>query len=197
MSMMNFLSIVGPFGFPVLGLGAAGAAALVWQARSRLHVPDLNGGLRLALLATGWMGSLTGARLMLVAVSHAEPETAGILMAAGTSVTLTTTLLAAGIAVLLTPGELLAGARAPAGARRSAPASALGLAAVFTFLVSVAVGASLSISGFNALAHGTFDAAVYSVDPRVFAGVVAAGTAALLGICQAGMGLWLPAGRVG
>jgi uncharacterized membrane protein len=68
---------------------------------------------------------------------------------------------------------------------------------VFTFLVSVAVGASLSISGFNALAHGTFDAAVYSVDPRVFAGVVAAGTAALLGICQAGMGLWLPAGRVG
>ena len=60
--MSSFLSLVGPFGFPLIGLGAAGVAAIGWQAASRFHAPDLNRGLRTALLAVGWPGALAGAR---------------------------------------------------------------------------------------------------------------------------------------
>lgn len=186
--MLNLLSMVGPFGFPILGLGALSVVAVGTQVRGRYHVPDLNSGLRTAMLAVGWTGSLQGAAMMFKAVLHAEPATGPIMLAMGASVTLTTTLLAVVMTALVTPGDLLAGARSAFGSRRSPRASAVGLASVVALSISGALGTWLAIEALSQIAHGSFAIERFAGATILTLALVAGVAAFLLGMGQAVLG---------
>jgi len=196
--MSFFLDLMhagGPFMYPILFGAAAGVGVSVAQLRwrERTAFPGAAAGALALTLGAGITGTVQGLILCFEAVGHASAETKHILLAAGGSVSLITTMVAAFLAAAITPMMAYAWSKAsPAARERVRPARAVGAVTAISAAAGFAAlgcGAMAMVRFLEAVAHGTAMMAPDALaTPWLGAGVVAGLVCAFLGLMNLGMG---------